>query len=169
MNSITVLVDAKKEYTMQLQQIISPQLYEGFKSIYNDILNAVGDEIIKGNKQSSSVIKIFQKSLKDIPLWNSEIIKIEYNRIENSSNCDYFDELLDAVFISNTKILSSIQQNNDPKKINLNIPQPQHFIHKCYIECAKEIYKNPYIFDMSKRLTPKEKHSNVRECLNLFF
>ena len=64
MNSITVLVDAKKEYTMQLQQIISPQLYEGFKSIYNDILNAVGDEIIKGNKQSSSVIKIFQKSLK---------------------------------------------------------------------------------------------------------
>ena len=61
MNSITVLVDAKKEYTMQLQQIISPQLYEGFKSIYNDILNAVGDEIIKGNKQSSSVIKYFKK------------------------------------------------------------------------------------------------------------
>ena len=41
MNSIPVLVEAKKEYPNQLQQILSPRLYEGFKSIYNDILKAL--------------------------------------------------------------------------------------------------------------------------------
>ena len=168
MNSIPVLVEAKKEYTNQLQQILSPRLYEGFKSIYNDILKAISDEIIENNNQHSSVVKVFQKSLKDIPLWNNEMIKNEYGRIEKISNCDYFENLIEAVFITNTKILTSVQiNNNNSLSIKINVPQPQHFIHKCYIECAKEIYKNPYIFDMSKNLTPKEKHSNLRESLSI--
>ena len=168
MNSIPVLVEAKKEYTNQLQQILSPRLYEGFKSIYNDILKAISDEIIENNNQHSSVVKVFQKSLKDIPLWNNEMIKNEYGRIEKISNCDYFENLIEAVFITNTKILTSVQiNNNNSLSIKINVPQPQHFIHKCYIECSKEIYKNPYIFDMSKNLTPKEKHSNLRESLSI--
>ena len=168
MNSIPVLVEAKKEYTNQLQQILSPRLYEGFKSIYNDILKAISDEIIENNNQHSSVVKVFQKSLKDIPLWNNEMIKNEYSRIEKISNCDYFENLIEAVFITNTKILTSVQiNNNNSLSIKINVPQPQHFIHKCYIECSKEIYKNPYIFDMSKNLTPKEKHSNLRESLSI--
>ena len=168
MNSIPVLVEAKKEYTNQLQQIVSPRLYEGFKSIYNDILKVLSDEMIEGNHQSSSVTKLFQKSIKDIPLWNNEMIKNEYNRIEKISNCDYIENLIEAVFITNTKILTSVQINsNESLSIKINVPQPQHFIHKCYIECSKEIYKNPYIFDMSKNLTPKEKHSNLRESLSI--
>ena len=168
MNSIPVLVEAKKEYTNQLQQILSPRLYEGFKSIYNDILKAISDEIIENNNQHSSVVKVFQKSLKDIPLWNNEMIKNEYGRIEKISNCDYFENLIEAVFITNTKILTSVQiNNNNSLSIKINVPQPQHFIHKCYIECSKEIYKNPYIFDMSRNLTPKEKHSNLRDSLSI--
>ena len=168
MNSVPVLVEAKKEYTNQLQQILMPRLYEGFKSIYNDILKALSDEMIQGNAQSGSVVKLFQKSLKDIPLWNNEMIKNEYVRIEKTSNCDYFEDLIEAVFITNTKILTSVQiNNNDSMSIKINVPQPQHFIHKCYIECSKEIYKNPYIFDISKTLTPKEKHTNLRDSLNL--
>merc|ERR1711916_399268 len=142
-------------------------LYEGFKSIYNDILKALSDEIIENNNQHSSVVKVFQKSLKDIPLWNNEMIKNECSRIEKISNCDYFENLIEAVFITNTKILTSVQINNeDSLSIKISVPQPQHFIHKCYIECSKEIYKNPYIFDISKNLTPKEKHSNLRESIN---
>merc|ERR1711916_377415 len=142
-------------------------LYEGFKSIYNDILKALSEEMVNGNTQTSSVTKVFQKSLKDIPLWNNEMIKNEYSRIEKISNCDYFENLIEAVFITNTKILTSVQINNeDSVSIKISVPQPQHFIHKCYIECSKEIYKNPYTFDISKNLTPKEKHSNLRESIN---
>ena len=168
MDTINILVEAKKEYTNQLQKIITPRLYEGFKSIYEDIINLISKELEENKIQHSSIIKTFQKSLKEIPQWNQEMIKKEYSRIERLSNCDYFDNLVEAVFITNTKILTSVQINDSKSKnIKINIPQSSYFIHKCYMECAKEIYKNPYIFDQSKNITPKEKHNNLRETLSL--
>ena len=161
-----ILVEAKKEYTSQLLQVLKPRIYEGFKSIYDDTVSILGKEYIEYNTQSSSVIKSFQKALRDIPLWNQEMINREYDRILNSSKCDYFEDLIETVFITNIKILSSIQMNsNDSIGLQVNIPSPVHFIHKCYIESAKEIYKNPYVFENSKNMTPKEKHTNIRDSL----
>ena len=168
MSSINILVEAKKEYTSQLQKILTPRIYEGFKSIYEDIINLLSKELDEKKPQSSSLIKTFQKMLKEIPNWNQDIINNEYSRIEKLSNCDYIDGLIEAVFITNTKILTSVQINdNNSINIKISIPQPSHFVHKCYMECAKEIYKNPYIFDQSKNLTPKEKHNNLRESISL--
>jgi hypothetical protein len=162
-----ILVEAKKEYTNQLLQVLKPRIYEGFKSIYDDTVSILGKEYIEYNTQSSSVIKSFQKALRDIPLWNQEMINREYDRILNSSKCDYFEDLIETVFITNIKILSSVQMNtNDSIGLNVNIPSPVHFIHKCYIESAKEIYKNPYVFENSKNMTPKEKHTNIRDSLS---
>jgi len=161
-----ILVEAKKEYTSQLLQVLKPRIYEGFKSIYDDTVSILGKEYIEYNTQSSSVIKSFQKALRDIPLWNQEMINREYDRILNSSKCDYFEDLIETVFITNIKILSSVQMNtNDSIGLQVNIPSPVHFIHKCYIESAKEIYKNPYVFENSKNMTPKEKHTNIRDSL----
>jgi flagellar biosynthesis/type III secretory pathway chaperone len=161
-----ILVEAKKEYTNQLLQVLKPRIYEGFKSIYDDTVSILGKEYIEYNTQTSSVIKSFQKALRDIPLWNQEMINREYERILNSSKCDYFEDLIETVFITNIKILSSVQMNsNDPIGLQVNIPSPVHFIHKCYIESAKEIYKNPYVFENSKNMTPKEKHTNIRDSI----
>jgi hypothetical protein len=168
MDRVNVLVEAKKEYTSQLQKILTPKIYEGFKSIYEDIIEILNKELEENKVQSTSLIKEFQKTLKDIPQWNHDIVINEYNRIEKVSNCDYLEDLIEAVFITNTQILTSVQINNDkPLNIKVSVPQPSHFIHKCYIECAKEIYKNPYIFDQSKNIGPKEKHNNLREALTI--
>ena len=67
MNSVPILNEAKKEYTNKLQQILAPRLYEGFKSIFEDILRVLSDEMIENNYQSSSAVKVFQKSLKGMP------------------------------------------------------------------------------------------------------
>jgi hypothetical protein len=166
-NNISILAEAKKEYTNQLTQILQPRLYEGFKSMYDDTLDALGKEMEERNTQGSSVIKTYQKILKDIPNWNQIMINKEYERILQTSKCDYLEDLIEAVFVTNIKILSSVQINNSSSQnLNVNVPSAHHFIHKCYIECAKEIYKNPYVFDNSKLITPKEKHTNLREVLN---
>jgi len=166
--NINILSEAKKEYTNQLQKILKPRLYEGFKSIYEDILQISGNNVLQNNAKQPSVAKNFQKVLKEIPQWNQEMIKKEYGRILKLSSCDYIDKLIEAVFVTNTKILTSVQiNNNNSMQIKINIPQPCHFIHKCYIKSASEIYKNPYLFDISKNLTPKEKHNNLREALLL--
>ena len=166
MNSVPILHEAKKEYTNKLQQILAPRLYEGFKSIFEDILRALSDEMIENNHQSASAVKVFQKSLKEIPTWNNDMIRGEYSRIEKISKCDYLEDLLEAVFVSNIQILTSIQLNNNKSSVNISVPQPHTFMHKCYIECSKELYKNPYIFD-TRSFTPKERHSNLRESLSL--
>ena len=168
MNNINILVEAKKEYTCQLQKILRPRIYEGFKSIYEDIINVSAKELEENKIQNTSLTKAFQKILKEVPQWNHDMINNEFNRIVALSNCDYFDSLIEAVFITNTKILTSVQIN-DSKSLNIkiNIPQPSHFIHKCYMKCANEFYKNPYIFDISKNISPKEKHNNLREALSL--
>ena len=75
MNGINILVEAKNEYTSQLKKIITPRIYEGFKSIYDDIIELSTKELQEHNVQTSSVIKTFQKMLKEIPLWNQDMIK----------------------------------------------------------------------------------------------
>ena len=168
-NSVTILVESKKTYTNELLKILRPRLYEGFKSIYEDILLSIKKELEENQIQRGSLTSGFQKVLKEIPQWNQDTIKKEYARIlKLTPTCDYFDELVEAVFVINTKILTSVQINSK-KAININvtIPQSSHFIHKCYIKTANEIYKNPYIFDVSKSLTSKEKHSNVRDALSM--
>jgi hypothetical protein len=72
--------------------------------------------------------------LKEIPQWNNDMIKNEYIRIQKISNCDYFDNLIEAIFIANTKILTSVQISDKSVNVKINIPQPPHFIHKCYME-----------------------------------
>lgn len=161
MSDLHILVEAKTEYTKTLIHILSSCLLEGIQSIYSD-----SKSFCEKNRNNKYLIT-FQHNLSEIPKWNQSLISDEYSRIMDKSNCEWLDDLITAVFISHAKILTSIKVNESSKTLNLKIPKGEHFIHKCYIECSKEIYKNPYIFDVSKNLTPKEKHTNLRETISL--
>ena len=53
------------------------------------------------------------------------------------------------MFVSHTRILTSINFSKNKKKINLKIPKVEHFIHQCYIDVARSFWKSPYLFDDS--------------------
>nr|QDY52210.1 hypothetical protein 5_7 [Mimiviridae sp. ChoanoV1] len=158
-DNITVLVDAKIEYTKQLTNILVPYIFEGIKSIYE-----TSKGVCKLNNDSNVLMR-FQEQLSQIPKWNQEIIDDEYNRIIDNSGCDWLDELVTAVFLSHTKILTSIKSSKKKNKINLKIPKIDHFIHKCYIESAREIWKNPYLF--SDNYNQCDYQRNLRDCNNI--
>ena len=101
------LVETKTEYTIQLVNIITPFLYEGFKSIYSEAkkLSKVGEEL-----------KVFQTFLRRIPSWTEEVIKAETKRIMTDSNCnDILEDLLRAVIKSNIMILTNTPPNKKNK------------------------------------------------------
>ena len=158
-DNITVLVDAKIEYTKQLTNILVPYIFEGIKSIYE-----TSKGVCKLNNDSNVLMR-FQEQLSQIPKWNQEIIDDEYNRIIENSGCDWLDELVTAVFLSHTKILTSIKTSKKKNKINLKIPKIDHFIHKCYIESAREMWKNPYLF--SDNYNQCDYQRNLRDCNNI--
>jgi len=139
--NLAILVDAKTEYTKQLVNIISPNIYLGIKKIYNS-----SREICENNNDDDILCQ-FQIDLSEIPKWNQEIINKESDILIKTSDCDWLEDLLTAVFVSHTRILTSINFNKNKNKINLKIPKVDHFIHLCYIEVARHFWKNPYLFD----------------------
>jgi hypothetical protein len=56
------------------------------------------------------------------------------------------------------------------KKIDINIPKLDDFIHKAYINVARKIYKNVYLFEISAVPLQVQKHNReleiiVQECI----
>jgi hypothetical protein len=148
------LSEAKKEYTQQLINILKNDIYKGI----NDIYYLVKDE--------NNYLEKFQSKLREIPKWNQDIIDQKYQDFITNTGCDWLDELLQAVFISNTAILTTVKsKNSNQNKIDLTIPKCSRFLHKCYIESAREIFKNPYLY--LNNLDYKETQKNMRETLDL--
>ena len=113
-HNIPVLVDAKAEYTMQLIQILLPHLYTSLNQIYQD-----AKEISKNDQDKPNTLMNFQNLLSNIPQWNQEIINGQYNLILTNSGCDYLEDLLTAIIVSHTKVLTAIKVGNMHKKINM--------------------------------------------------
>ena len=149
----SIYVQAKIEYTKQLINVLQSHMYDGIKSIYDD-----SKELYKQNS-STSLLFIFRTLLEKIPEWNNELIVAETDRIIEISKCDWLDDLVTAVYISHTKILMSISSNTNNNKINLTVPKLINFIHKCYINIAREIWKNPLLF--SEDITGYEYQKNI--------
>jgi hypothetical protein len=155
--NVAVLVDAKAEYTKQLVNILRPCIYQGIKSLYEE-----SKEMCEQDNNPNNVLMSFQEMLSRIPKWSQDLINKEYNRIVDSSQCDWIEDLITAVFVSHTKVLTIVHQGRKNKKINLKIPKPSHFMHLCYIESARQFWKNPYLF--SERVGQFEYQRNMRDA-----
>ena len=164
MNSYHVLVDAKNEYTKQLIMMLVEPIFEGIQSIYNYTKNLA----YSSNPQ---FLKHFQHLLSDIPKWTTEMLETECRRIILKSKCNWISELITAVFVSHTKVLTIIKVNkNNDKTIDLKVPNEYYFIHKCYIEVARQFWKRPYLFDhrvsnIELQINHNESEKIIGECI----
>ena len=158
--NLTVLVDAKTEYTKQLINILKMNIYFSINKLFLESKNSCIE-----SKQEYMVLNKFQEALSNIPNWNQDVINTEYENIVESSKCDWLEDLITAVFVSHTRILTSINFSKNKNKINLKIPKTTHFIHKCFVDVARNFWKNSYLFD--DRLSNYELQKNRRECENI--
>lgn len=148
------ITEIKNEYTTFLTNILTPFIYEGIKSTYSYAIDVHNKFLEKGKFdaaiKSPGVLKLFQLTLKEIPTLNNASIEVETNRIKSQCKCaDWFDDLVRAVLKSNIILLTF----SNPKKRPEIIKEEFHnkidikdFIHKCYIESARQIYNNPELF-----------------------
>ena len=152
---INVLVEAKVEYTKQLISLLSPRIYSLLKELYNE--NCSEDKKYE--------LKNFQLALSTIPTWSELQVRDITEKMLEKMKCEWIDELLTAVFVSNTRILTAVQMKKTNKKLKLEVPKFSFFIHKCFIECARELYKNPYLMLYDDK--PEVIHQNMRETFNI--
>ena len=133
---LNVLVEAKKEYLNQLCILMCPVMIQGFEEMYKE-----AHKLSKGKR----VLMQYQKLLKEVPNWNDHIVKQNSDNVCNT--CSWFSDLLAAVFVSFVKILSSVRLKTVTKKISIKLPTNDMFVHTCYVNAAKDLYKDPYIYD----------------------
>ena len=153
---MSCIVEAKKEFTIQLVNILSPLIYEGINSIYS--------EAKKISKKNNTILKTFQSFLKKIPKWENDMIEQETVRIITSLDTTFdIVNLLKAIVKSNIQILTN-NNNNVDKKLYDDLKLAD-FIHRVYIESAREFWNNPYL--MYHVYEPIDLKRNQRESINI--
>ena len=147
---INVYADAKSEYTRQLSQFTQPSLMSYFLKMLENIKES--------EKESKKLLLTFQNSLKQIPEWNYEKVQKETTNIIKDINCDYYDDLLSAVFVAHTKVLSAIRLTSKQKRLQITIPKIDHFLHHTLIECARILWSNVFLFSQSGTAIDRQKN-----------
>ena len=153
---ISVYGEAKGEYTRQLCVFLVPAL-----ETY--ILTLLEEAKVQA-PSPQKVLWQFQTLLQGIPDWNQDKVLKETGKIQNDCNCDYLEELLTAVFIAHTKVLSAIRLTTRQKKLQITIPKMDHFIHRLLSESARSLWTNAYLFADTNAI---EKQKNFRQVSSL--
>lgn len=149
----SVYSDARAEYTKQLCIFLVPAYFQFFI----DLLERSKQEMSKEPKRA---LWHFQTYLNDIHEWNMDRVSHEIQRINTNSGCDYLEDLLTAVFIAHTKVLTAIRLGHHQKKVEINIPKVEHFLFKVLCECSKLLWSSTYLF--REGITSIEKQQNYR-------
>lgn len=154
--SVTSLYESKNEWASRLVNILTPLIQEGIRSIFDEAV-----KLCVGNKEQDKYLMTFQNLLSRVPKWNPNIIKEETSRIKERSTCGYLEDLITCVHIIHLKCMTVMRVGNKQKKVDIKIPQLADFIHKIYVNTARKLYSNVYIFE--RGIQPLHTQRNNRE------
>lgn len=154
--NLGILIESKNEWCARLINILVPPVIEGFNSIFQDAYNMCME-----NDEESKYLMTFQNLLNNISKWSQELVENEKQRIITDTGCPYLEDLLTCVHIIQLKALSCVRVGTENKKIDIDIPNVNVFIHKLYINAARKIYINIYLFE--KDIQPLQIQKNNRE------
>jgi len=155
---LSVYSDARAEYTKQLCVFLVPAYFQFF----TDLL-----EKSKASSEPKKVLWQFQNYLNEIHDWNMEKVNNEINIINTNCGCDYMEDLLTAVFIAHTKVLTAIRLSSNNKKIEINIPKIEHFLFKVLCETSKMLWGSTYLFrDGISGVEKQQNYRNIEQLIN---
>jgi hypothetical protein len=152
---VSVYAEAKSEYTTQLCQYLVPSIQQYFLDLLEDAKQK--------ETEPKHVLVMFQTLLEGISEWNADKVQRETTLIATKSRCDYLDELMTAVFIAHTKVLSAIRLTTKQKKLQITIPKLEHFLHRTLTECARLLWSNTYLFSTSAPTIERQKNLRLIE------
>jgi hypothetical protein len=159
------LQESRNEFCARLINILTPQVVFGLKSIFDEAWRLCID-----NDEAPKYLMTFQNFLMRVPKWNAAIIEQEATRIVEQSGCGHIEELITCVHIVQLKMLTCMRAGSKQKKIDIAIPKLSDFIHKVYINSARKVYSNVFLFEKSKQHLQIQKHNRqleliVKECI----
>jgi len=154
--NVSALHESKNEWGARLVTLLTPLVIDGYKSILEESI-----KLCKDNNEMDKYLMTFQNLISRIPKWNQQIVENERKRICEKSGCNYLEDLVTCVHIIQLKVLTAMRVGQKQKKIDINVPKLDDFIHKVYINVARKVYKNVYLFQVG--IEPLQIQKNYRE------
>jgi hypothetical protein len=159
------LQESRNDFCSRLINILTPHIHSGLKSIFEEAW-----KLCLENNEAPKYLMTFQNFLVRVPKWNSTIIEKESQRIVDQSGCSHIEELITCVHIIQLKMLTCMRAGSKQKKIDISIPKLTEFIHKVYINVARKVYSNVFLFEKTTKHLQIQKHNQqleliIKECI----
>ena len=156
---------SRNDFCSRLINILTPHIHSGLKSIFDEAWRLCVE-----NGETTKYLMTFQNFLLRVPKWNASIIEKETQRISEQSGCGHIEELITCVHIIHLKTLTCVRAGSKQKKIDIAIPKLSEFIHKVYINVARKVYSNVYLFEKTKQHLQIQKNNYhlevlIKECI----
>ena len=163
--NVSNLYESKNEWACRLVNILTPLVSEGFSSILEESYN-----LCVNNDEEEKYLMTFQNMISNIPGWSQATVEEEKERIITSSGCAYIADLITCVHVIQLKILTCVRVGTKQKPIEIDIPSLDKFIHRVYINVARRLYSNVYLFEKNILPLQIQKHNReleiiIKECI----
>jgi hypothetical protein len=147
MENVATYSEARSEYTKQLATFIVPTLVGWFQQLW-----------ARNASDKVRCLALFQTECEEIARWNIDRVQDEVRVLIERTGCDYMEELMTAVFIAHTKILTAVRMSTKQKKLSIHIPKLDQFIHRIFKETARSYWKSPFLFMETGSVVDRQKN-----------
>lgn len=148
-------------FSNEVSEHITPVIRDYLTEVYEHPENYLDPESKESN--SNQLIK-FQMALKKIPNWTNTQIKKQIEDIK--SRCPGFKKLLVALFMAYINMLShGIRTSAKSKNFDVKLPSDEVFVHTCFVDCAHNLYEDPYVMKKSDREREEELDKRIQKCV----
>jgi hypothetical protein len=154
MENVATYSEARSEYTKQLATFIVPALVSWFQQLW-----------ARNSANTQQCLSLFQNECEEIVRWNQDRIHDEVRVLIERTGCDYMEELMTAVFIAHTKVLTAVRLSTKQKKLSITVPKLDHFIHRVFREAARSFWKTAFLFTEVKNVVERQKNILQIEAL----
>jgi len=150
--TIQEIFTANKSLEIKLCDDLKPLIKDGLQSMFNTA---------KQTAPPNEIFMRFQEFLKDTKNWNANIVEEEVKRLR--LHIPQLDNLIIALLVSNIKILNTLRSSQ--QNVDVQLPTIANFIQKVYINCARQIFANPFLFDF--RVNTSQQAANNSQILEI--
>jgi len=132
------IVQAKEEFTRQLEDVVVPVTIDRLFKLYNSIL---ADE-----ERAGSVEDVFTQTLQEVDDWSDA--KISDLASEVQSRCGCVEDMIAAIFVATIRICTVVRakRGSDQNKIKIKLPPWKLVIHNIFRRACLKVRKNRGLF-----------------------
>jgi hypothetical protein len=153
-----VLFGARDEYTAQLLSSMERSVMAWLDEAF-----AEASRLCLLNRQPLKYLQTMQLLMDGVKDWNA--VALERETARALAQCAYLAELLSCVVVTTIKLLSCGRTTDRRKNIRVENPPLDKFVHRVYINVARQVRTYPYLFELVPDNLERTRRRHEREKL----